>query len=57
MLVNQTNYTIFVVESAAPGVYLFTVLAVNILGKGEEESTVITVSGWKYLSNEINVMF
>ena len=43
MLVNQTDYTAFVLENVTPGTYLFTVLAVNILGGGLEESTVITV--------------
>ena len=43
VLVNQTNYTTFVLENVTPGAYLFTVLAVNILGDGQGESTVITV--------------
>ena len=55
VLVNQTTCTTFVIENAGPGVYVFTVLAVNILGDGEEESTVIIVTGWKYLYNEISV--
>ena len=43
MLVNQTNYTTFVLENVTPGAYLFTVLAVSILGDGVAESTVITM--------------
>ena len=43
VLLNQTNYTTFVLEHVTPGAYLFTVLAVNILGDGVEESTVITM--------------
>ena len=57
MLVNQTNYTTFVLEDVVPGAYKFTVLAVNIVGDGEKESTAINVSGYKYLFNEINVNF
>ena len=53
VLVNQTNYTTLVFENVTPGTYLFTVLAVNILGEGPEESIVITVSGYKYLFNGI----
>ena len=45
VLVNQTTYTAFVFENVTPGAYLFTVLAVNILGDGVEESIVLIVSG------------
>ena len=43
MLVNQTNYTAFVLKNVTPGTYLFTILAVNILGGGTEDGTSITV--------------
>ena len=56
ILVNQTNYTTFVIESVAPGVYLFTVLIVNVLGDGEEENIVITLLGCEHhLINDINI--
>ena len=51
-LINQTNYTTFVVDDVVPGVYLFTVVAVNALGDGEEESTSIIVSGHNYSFDE-----
>ena len=37
MLVNQTLDTTFTVNDVAPGIYLFTVLAVNILGDGDNK--------------------
>ena len=40
-MVNQTNDTKFAVECVAPGVYFFTVLAVNVLGDGQENSVSI----------------
>ena len=36
-----TNDTKFVMESITPGVYFFTVLAVNVLGDGEGLNTSI----------------
>ena len=45
VLVNQTNYTAFVVESATPGMYLFTVLAVNTMGDGTHENVIIKLAG------------
>ena len=39
-----TNDTKYIVEYMAPGVYLFTVLAYNVLGDGKESS--IAVTGW-----------
>ena len=36
VLLSQTSYTTFVVESAVPGVYHFTVFAFNVLGNGKE---------------------
>ena len=42
-LVTKTNKTAFAFEGVAPGVYVFTVLAINIIGDGEKES--ITVTG------------
>ena len=38
---NFTNDTKFVMEGIPPGVYFFTVLAVNVLGDGEEKNTSI----------------
>ena len=49
VIVNQTTDTCtcntFRVDSLEPGVYLFTVLAVNALGDGAETSTLLTVTG------------
>ena len=55
VLVNQTHDTTFVAEGV-PGTYLLTVLAVNLLGDGEKESTFIILSGCKYLLNKVDWM-
>ena len=46
VVVNQTTDTNFTVENFEPGVYLFTVLAINILGNGVENPIVVTVTGY-----------
>ena len=33
---NKTNDTDFFIETAAPNLFIFTVAAVNVLGKGDE---------------------
>ena len=33
----ETNDTDFVIESGAPNMFIFTVAAVNVLGRGEEK--------------------
>ena len=38
VLVNWTSNTTFTVESVGTGIYLFTVLAINVVGDGAEES-------------------
>ena len=46
VVVNQTTDTNFVIENFEPGVYLFVVLATNILGDGVENRIVVTVTGY-----------
>ena len=46
VVVNQTTDTNFTAENSEPGVYLFTVLAINILGDGVENPIVVTVTGY-----------
>ena len=41
----QTNCTILVIDDVVPGVYLFTVLAVNVLGDGKATSITLTITG------------
>ena len=40
-MLNFTCETQFIIEGVMPGVYFFTVLAVNVLGDGKEKSTSI----------------
>ena len=40
-MVYFTNETKFAMEGVAPGVYFFTVLAMNALGDGKERNTSI----------------
>ena len=41
VLINHTNETAFSVEGMAPGVYLFDILAFNILGDGSGSSLLV----------------
>ena len=41
VVVNETNDTNLAFERVVPGVYLFTVLAVNVLGDGDEPYDII----------------
>ena len=41
VLVNQTSYSLFPIVGVAPGVYFFSVQAVNVLGDGETESLMV----------------
>ena len=41
-MVNNTTDNTFTIEGVAPGVYLFTVLAFNVLGNGSESSIAAT---------------
>ena len=43
-VVTTTNDTEYTIRFMAPGVYLFTVQAYNVLGDGKESSIVVT--GW-----------
>ena len=45
-MVNQTTDSKFTIESLEPGVYLFTVQAVNILGSRVETPMVVAVTGY-----------
>ena len=45
VMVIFTSETKFVIENVAPGVYFFTVIAVNVLGNGKEESMLV-MGGW-----------
>ena len=42
MIMNQTNDTVFSVEDVAPGVYVFDIVAFNVLGDGHVSSLVVT---------------
>ena len=46
IMANQTIDTNFRVDSLEAGIYLFTVLAVNILGDGAETSTLLAITGF-----------
>ena len=57
VLVNQTNYTTFVFENVTPGTYLFTVLAINIVGDGAYENVIIYLAGSQYcLIKYVNIV-
>ena len=43
VLETKTSETAFALDGVAPGVYIFTVLAINIIGDGEKDN--ITVTG------------
>ena len=45
-MVYQTTGIYFTFKSLKPGVYLFSVLAVNILGAGVEQHIVVTATGY-----------
>ena len=45
VMTSETTDSNFVIDSLFPRVYLFTVLAVNVLGDGKETSTILTTNG------------
>ena len=46
VMVDKTSDTNFTFGSLEPGVYLFSVWAVNLLGDGKEKHTVFAVTGY-----------
>ena len=53
--IDQTNDTTFTVDNERPGVYLFSVLAVNVLGEGLKAEITTTVG--KSLTKAVTIKY